>query len=191
MRTVQHIATFLLCMTLAGCSSVQGETQTRQKLDSSVDDLCSWTGLKRSGPVNAIKRYPTDDFRYTVTVGLDVDGSVRPFEVGFDSQHHIRTFAPELFNLSNLRQGLGYDAVKDPKTRARCIAAVNKLNQHLKWIWYGRAAIQRMGQDFVVTYETLSAGELMKLMKKGSCLDPYVSFVVTRIGTVFVTFIGA
>ena len=187
MKSIDHIATILLCVSLLGCSTAQRQSQARQELDSSVDDLCRWTGMNRSGPLTAFKRWPTDDPRYTVTTQLNIDGSVRPFTVGFDSRRHVRSFTPEPFDLSNMSHGLGYDTVKDPKTRARCIAAVNKLNQYLQWTSYGRPAIQKVGSDFIVTYETVSPAE----SKKNMYLDPFVSFLITPQGTVFATFFGA
>ena len=188
MKCIKHIAVFLLCLSLIGCSTCQREPQARQELDSSVTDLCRWTGMNRDGPVTAFKRWTTDHPRYSVTAQLNIDGSVRLFTLTFDSSRQVLDFTPEPFDdLSIMSRGLGSDTVKDHKTRARCIAAVNKLNQHLKWTWYGRPAIQKVGSNFLVTYVTVSPDE----SKKRPYLDPFVSFLMTPNGIIFATFFGS
>jgi hypothetical protein len=188
MKLSLRIAALFLCFVLFGCAAVERDAQSRKELSAPVDDLCSWTGMKRSGPIIRIERWRTANPGYNASVRLNVDGAVRPYVVRFDSHRHLMSFEPEPFyDLSKMSQGLGYDTVKDSKTRFTCVSAVDKLNQHLRWTWYGRPAIQQVGRDFIVTYETVSPAE----QKKAMYLDPYVSFLVTSKGTIYATFFGS
>jgi hypothetical protein len=179
----------LVCVFLFGCSSFTTTAETRHELDGAINQLCHWTGLRRLGPVTSVERWRTNDPGYNVRLQLAVDGSPRPYVVRFDSRRRLLSFEPESFDLSGVSQGLGYDTVKDRHARACSIAAVNHLNEHLRWTWYGQPAIQRVGPDFLVTYETVSAAEQRR--SHYMYIDPYVSFVVTPKGTVFATFFGS
>jgi hypothetical protein len=177
----------LLCLAFFGCSSTQLRSEAQHDFDAAINRLCQWTGMQRAGPIAGIERRPTDDPGYNVRLRLSVDGARRPFIIRFDSRRRLLSFEPEPFDLSSISQGLGYDSVKSPQDRSRCIAAVDNLNRQLHWAWYGRAAIQRVGSDFIVTYVTVSPAEQQKHMY----LDPYVSFLVTPRSTVFASFFGA
>lgn len=83
--------------------------------------------------------------------------------------------------------GIGEDKVKNNKTRAMCVAAVNKSNKYLRLTWYGQPAIQPVGENFMVTYLTVSPAE----QKKKLYFDPYISFLVTPKGTVYAIFFEA
>ena len=142
--------------------------------------------MRRAGPIRDIEHSPTD-LDYKVAVQFNINGLTRLYSVRFDSHRRLMSFTPEPLNLSNMNQGLGYDSVTAADVRSRCIAAVDQLNQHLRWTWFGPAAVQQVGPDFIVTYVTVSPAE----QKKHVYLDPLVSFLVTPNGTVFAAFFGA
>jgi hypothetical protein len=175
----------LLCVALSACASTQVSSTTRHELDTSITQLCQWTGMQRVGLITSIERWHTSDPGYTVRLRLAVDGTGRPFIIRFDSHRRLFSFEPDPFDLSGMARGLGADTLKSTEERRRCIGAVARLKRHLQWRWYGRAAIQPLGSNFIVTYLTIPPAQ------RDGYLDPYVSFVVSQKGTIFVSFSGA
>jgi hypothetical protein len=185
-RTARLLAGLTVTFAFFACSTRPGGADARQMLTRSVDELCRHTGMTRVGPIGNIERLQPGSTGYVISVHLNADGTTRPYRIPYRSENHPVAFRPDEFYLSEAGKGLGFDTVKDTEVRSRCIAAVSRLNQHLQWTWYGPAAIQPLGENYIVTYETVSPAE----QKKDLYLDPYVTFVVTPKGTVFAVFFG-
>ncbi len=67
------------------------------------------------------------------------------------------------------------------------------LGERLRWQWVSGPLIQRVREDFVVTYITMSEEEQTAAMQGPEMvlLHPYVSFLVTPKGIVFGGFPGS
>lgn len=179
----------ILLLACPSCVAPHQNSPARQNLSAEVDQLCTWTGLRRASPIKSVERWRGDNPGYSVGVNLSVGSRVQRYIIRFDAQHHVLSFQPKNADLSGLEQGLGFDNVHNSRRRAGCVAAVAKLNRYLRWTYYGPPAIQKAGSNFLVTYVTLSQAELERL---GSAIvHPYISFLVTPRGTVIATFLGA
>lgn len=183
-----HLATvataILVSLALHNISARQSDDLAT--LTRTIDQLCSWTGMMRSSPILKVERWRTEKPGYNVAVRLAVEGAVKQYLIRFDSERTLLSFTPVGQNLGHT--SLGADSVRDPAARDACIAAIAKLNKNLRWIWYGSAAIQRVGLNFIVTYASVSDKDLKK--PNVIYIDPMVSFLVTPRGTVFSAFWG-
>lgn len=159
-------------------------------LTKAVDQLCAWAGMSQAGAPRKIER-STDkrpsDVTYSAEVKLTADGTTRTYTISFDSKLHVIHFMPKGFDLGDI--GLGYDTLKDSRLRQMCIRAVAKFNRALGWKSAVGPYVQRVGANFIVTFETVTAEEQKR--ENYAFLDPYISFLVTPKGTVFGGFRGA
>jgi hypothetical protein len=184
MKLLLAIVVLSLC---GSCVGPRVHSLAQPELSSSIDQLCAGTGLKRTSPIKSVEQGRTTDPGYTVRLDMAADRRVLHYVVRFDSHYELLSFKPEPLDLGGV--GLGADTVKEAKTRAICTAAVARLNRQLHWKFFGRAAIQKVREGYLVTYETVS--EEQQKRAKYAYLDPYVSFLVTPDGTVFGVFLGA
>lgn len=186
MKSCLQIAGIFLCIIFFGCTGFKS-FEIRDELDGKFDELCQCTGLKRSGAITSVERWTGSTHGYNVKVPLEIDGSLRSIVVRLNSKFQILAFEPESLDLSMMSSGIGEDSVKNDKIRSMCVAAVNKSNKHLHLTWYGQPAIQRVGENFMVTYLTVSPAE----QKEKLYFDPCVSFLMSPKGTVYAIFFGS
>jgi hypothetical protein len=188
--TLRVIAFLTLALTTIGASQSAVTERDRAAMLSELDQLCSWTGLQRLGDFRDPRCGTGSDEGCVARVDLAVDGQRTHYRINFCREHSrlkICNFIPDKYDWHDV--GLGYDTLKDQAARAKALAAVKKLNEHLHWKWTLGPEIQRVGRDILVSYETVSHEEQKK--SGYSYLDPYVSFLVSRRGTVFAGFFGA
>ena len=81
-------------------------------------------------------------------------------------------------------KGIGYDTLKDLRARAFALAAVNKLNRHLRWHWFSDARMQKIGSHILVVFETISPQQKKEPGSFLRYVDPYDTFIVSPKGTV-------
>jgi hypothetical protein len=192
MRTT-HFWPLLLAVTAMVCASCGDSQQVNAvdgELSANLDRLCAWTGMTRAGPIKSIKYPDKDDSSYVVSVELAVGKRIRAFRLWFDSDRQLERFMPDDLRIE---VGVGNDTLHDSQARDACMAAVRRLNEHLGWKWHSGPAIQKIGQDFLVTYQTLSDEQMISTENDTVMisLDPYVSFLVTPSGVVFGALWGA
>jgi len=174
-----------LCLVLASCTTPSPDSPEGRVLNAAVNNLCQATGLQRSGPIGRLTPWKAGGG--TVTVRLSCDGQSRPYAVAFDKHLRLVSFGPIAQSLAGLQHGLGYDTVKDPATRAVCLAAVAKLNANLGWMYYTAPTMQPFGANYVVTFNTIPPTARNMTL----ALDAYVSYLVTPRGTVYAVILGA
>jgi hypothetical protein len=104
----------------------------------------------------------------------------------FWQRGRVNIYAIEPENYDWHGHGIGFDTLKDPKTRRWAVAAVKRVNQHLGWKFAFGPEIQKIGRDVLVTYETVSREEQKRTGY--SYVDPYISFLISPKGTVFAAF---
>lgn len=165
-------------------------------LTRAIDKLCRETGLHRAGAVQLFREFANNDSRYWVKVPLLIDGAKHVYDIHLDQSFNTWQFRPAdwPFHDGEIPAGLGYDTLKDWQARAIAASAVTRFNKTRNYKLYGKAAIQKVGNDFLVTYETISEERKQKQFKniEGPIfMDPYVSFIVTPRGTIFGLFWGA
>jgi hypothetical protein len=185
-----------VALTLVMLTTLSGSAGDTAALTQGVDKLCQETGLRRAGPVQLHREFPNKDNRYWVKVPLLIDGAKHIYDIHLDEHFRAWQFRPTdwPFHHGEIPAGLGYDTFKEPHGRTIALEAVTRLNKIRKYKLYGSAAIQKVANDFLVTYETVSKAEQQKELKniEGPLfVDPYVSFMVTPRGTVFGLFWGA
>ena len=186
MKTYLIVALILGSLIQSPCNGQSVSQRERADITGAVDKLCGWTGLRRQESLEAIKRFPRDEnSRFQAQIRLIVDGSVTRYLIRFDSKLNVTHFFPEHFDWGDV--GLGYDTLKDTRCRGVCLAAVTRVNRLLEWRWKSAPEMQKVGNNFVVTFETASRREQETASLP---LDAYVSFLVTPKGTVFAGFWG-
>jgi len=169
------------------CVAASSDSAEKAALTKAVDQLCSLAGMTRLQALQKIESRPTNEYvRYKAEACLAADGRTSKYIIRFHSKTQVIHFMPEHFDLDI---SLGGDTLKDSQLRAKCLEAVAKVNRGLGWKWAVGPSIQRLGPNFIVTFETVTAAQQKKA--KGAILDPYVSFVVTRRGIVIGGFWGS
>jgi len=181
---------FLVCALLPARAASPQRLKATPAFEAIIDDLCLYTGLLRAGPIQRVERWDDKAMGrfYRVDVPLQIDGSTGTFSVILDSHHQPSTFFAEHPDFSHIR-GLGFNAVTSPLVRCFCVNAVGTFAFHYHWMCYGRGAIQRLGHNYLMTYQTVSEAEQKK--SGYAYLDPYVSFIITPRGTIIATVFGA
>jgi hypothetical protein len=159
----------------------------RAALTKAVDQLCSWSGMSRQRELRNIQRQKGSWVAYIATADLRVDAQLQRYILRFDADYRVRHFMPEHFYLGGT--SVGEDTLKRGQLRQRIVKPVAALKQRLGWKSSVGPYVQRVGSNFVVTYETVTAEEQKRANYE--YLDPYVSFLVTPKGTVFGGFWGA
>jgi hypothetical protein len=159
-----------------------------RKIGATVDQFCSWNGLKRVSELRDIGNWKTrQQSGGNARFDLVVDGKRKQYRLIFFWDHGVaKIYSIEPENYDWHGHGIGFDTLKDPQTRAWAVAAAKKVNQHLHWKFAFGPEIQRIGHDIVVTYETVSREEQKRM--NYSYVDPYISFLVSPKGTVFAAF---
>jgi hypothetical protein len=162
-----------------------------REIAATVDQFCSWTGLKRVSELRDIGHWKTrHDSGGNARFDLLVDGKLTKYHLIFFWHHgraNIYSIEPENYDWHG--HGVGFDTLKHPKIREWAVAAAKKVNAHLKWKFAFGPEIQRIGRDIAVTYETVSR-EKQKRMNY-SYVDPYITFLVSPKGTVFAAFMNS
>lgn len=170
----------------AGAATDAASPPNEAQFTKAVVDLCSWTGMRRPAK-SQIQRVEPFDRGSVLYLDLIVDGDTRAYRVSLDTEQRVTSFMPQHFNFGDV--GLGYDTHKDQRARAMCLRAIYRVNDRLGWKWVSGPQMQRVGQNYVVSFETVSEEEQSE--SGGAFLDPYVSFLITPKGTVFGGFWGA
>jgi opacity protein-like surface antigen len=144
----------------------------RAEIAATVDQFCTWTGLKRVSELRDIGYWKTlHDSGGNARFDLLVDGNPSQYRLIFFWQHgRAKIYSIEPDNYDWHGHGIGFDTLKDPKIRERAEAAAKKVNAHLKWKYAFGPQIQRIGRDIAVTYETVSHEEQKRL--NYSYVDP-------------------
>jgi hypothetical protein len=186
----------------------------QREIVATVDQFCGWTGLKRVSELRDIGHWKSlRDSGGNARFDLLVDGKRTQYRLIFFWQHgraNIYSIEPENYDWHG--QGVGFDTLKDPKTREWAVAAAKKVNAHLKWKYAFGPEIQRIGRDIAVTYETVPrppptrttpvlssaapasiGGNVERVIVTGSNIpiDPYITFLVSPKGTVFAAFMNS
>jgi hypothetical protein len=174
-----------------GALSAAVAADERTEIAATVDQFCSWTGLKRVSALRDIGHWKTlHDSGGNARFDLLVDGKRTQYRLIFFWQHgraKIYSIEPENYDWHG--HGVGFDTLKDPKIREWAEAAAKKVNAHLKWKYAFGPEIQRIGRDIAVTYETVSREEQKRM--NYSYVDPYITFLVSPKGTVFAAFMNS
>jgi hypothetical protein len=186
----------------------------RAKIANTIDEFCSWTGMKRISELRDIGHWKTlHDTGGNARFDLLFDGKRTRYRLIFFWQHgraKIYSIEPENYDWHG--HGVGFDTLKDPKIREWAEAAAKKVNAHLKWKYAFGPEIQRIGRDIAVTYETVPrppptkttpvpsstapasyGGNVERVIVTGSNIptDPYITFLVSPKGTVFSAFMNS
>jgi hypothetical protein len=191
------VKTVFVCLALIGWIPVCTGTTARstRELTKAVDALCGWTGIKRTEPLRLIKvskerAYP----EFVIQTNLVVDGVRRDYVIKYDDDLSIIEFYPDgdwgwFRTGAQMRGELGDDRVKDVRWRSLGVVAVSRLQKHLSWKYYGPPTMIWWGHDLLVTFRTITEGEERR---RGLVIfHPWVSFAVTRRGTLFAGFWGS
>jgi hypothetical protein len=190
-RYLVSLAFVLLALSTSSSSAADSAAFRR-----AIDALCRETGLRRAGQITLIKEFKYGRDRFWVKVPLVVDGTKHVYDVHLTDNLTIWQFRPTdwPFHHSQIPAGLGADTFKEAKTRKFILSAVDRFNRAGKYKLYGKPAIQKVGSDFIITYETISEEEQERQFRniEGEIsVDPYVSFLVSPRGTIFGLFWGA
>ena len=187
--TLRVTAFFVIAAATIAASPPPVTERDRVAMVRELDQLCSWTGLRRLTDLRDLQPWKRPrDSGCSAKVDLALDGKRRHYKLNFAQYHgslKICNFIPDDYEWYGV--GIGFDTLKDPAARAFALAAVKKLNEHLHWKWKFGPEIQRAGGDILVSYETVSP----KDPNYALYIDPYVSFLVSPKGTVFAGFFGA
>lgn len=182
------------------------------KIAYTIDEFCSWTGMKRVSELRDIGHWKTrHDTGGNARFDLLVDGKRTQYRLIFFWQHgraKVYSIGPENYDWHG--HGVGFDTLKDPKIREWAEAAAKKVNAHLKWKYAFGPEIQRIGRDIAVTFETVprppktapvpssaapaaTGGNVERVIVTGSNIpiDPYITFLVSPKGTVFSAFMNS
>jgi hypothetical protein len=162
-----------------------------RQIASTIDEFCSWTGMKRISELRDIGHWKTlHDSGGNARFDLLIDGKRTKYHLIFlwqQGRAEIYSIEPENYDWHG--HGVGFDTLKDPKIREWAEAAAKRLNAHLKWRYAFGPEIQRIGRDIAVTYETVSREEQKRM--NYSYVDPYITFLVSPTGTVFAAFMNS
>jgi hypothetical protein len=177
----------LVLLTFAAISTSVGADE-RRDITATVDQFCGWTGLKRVSEIRDIGHWKTrHQSGGNAKFDLLVDGRRKQYSlIFFWERGRVNIYAIEPENYDWHGHGIGFDTLKDPKTRRWAVAAVKRVNQHLGWKFAFGPEIQKIGRDVLVTYETVSREEQKRTGY--SYVDPYISFLISPKGTVFAAF---
>jgi hypothetical protein len=170
-------------LTLAACATpnAQRADRDREVLMREIDKLCACIGATRASGITSMEKWPSGPRRYHVHTDLIVEGQKKDYQIWFDGTRHVITFGPqELF--PHTAQGTGFDTLKDSAMRTFLTRRVELANQCLHVALYPPVAIQPAGDNFQVTYYSVPTEAREQ---NAFLLDPYMSFTVTRRGTVF------
>lgn len=170
-------------LVLAACSTpdAQRADRDREMLIREIDKLCACIGATRASGITSMERWPSGPRRYYVHTNLIVEGQKKDYSIWFDGTRHVINFGPQ--DLSpHTAKGTGFDTLKDPTMRTFLTRRVELTNQCLHVALYPPVAIQPSGDNFQVTYCSVPTEGLEQ---DAFLVDPYMSFTVTRRGTVF------
>ena len=163
----------------------------QREIAATVDEFCSWSGLKRVSELRDIGHWKSlHDSGGNARFDLLLDGKRTQYRLIFFWQHgraKIYSIEPENYDWHG--HGVGFDTLKDPKIREWAVAAAKKVNARLKWKYAFGPEIQRIGHGIAVTYETVSREEQKRM--NYSYVDPYITFLVSPKGTVFAAFMNS
>jgi hypothetical protein len=183
----------LASITVAG-SSVSASVADHATMLRQLDQVCSWTGIPRVGDLRQVEYWQQDrDAGCKAKVFLVLEGRRVDYSVEFRRERgelKFWAFSPPdsawPTKPSDWRgfKGLGFDTLRDPRARAFALAAVNKVNRHLRWRWYSDARMQKVGSYIIVVFETLSPQQRKEPGSSFRYVDPYDTFVVSPKNTV-------
>jgi hypothetical protein len=126
---------FLSCVAALAMVFTAAAADERSKIANTIDEFCSWTGMKRVSELRDIGRWKTlHDTGGNARFDLLVDGKRTQYRLIFFWRHgraKIYSIGPENYDWHG--HGVGFDTLKDPKTREWAEAAAKKVNAHLKW----------------------------------------------------------
>jgi len=200
-------------LTLGAVSAALAADEQRE-IAATVDQFCSWTGLKRVSGLRDVGHWKSlHDSGGNARFDLVVDGKRTQYRLIFFWHHgHAKIYSIEPEKYDWHGQGVGFDTLKDPKIRKWAEEAAKKVNAHLRWKYAFGPEIQRVGRDIAVTYETVprppptriipvpstarpteAGAGVERVIVTGSNLpiDPYITFVVSPKGTVFAAFMNS
>ena len=177
-----------LIATAVVVTSVARASDQQKELTAVIDQLCDATGLRRVSPVELQE---SDRRGRHIEVALTADEHERRYDITVEWSGKIASFMPKKFDFEDV--GQGYDTLSQGPAREMCTRITRIVGERLKWKWVSGPLIQRLRQDFVVTYVTMSEKEQAEAMggPEPVLLHPYVSFLVTPRGTVFGGFHGS
>jgi hypothetical protein len=181
------LAFLLAALHCNACLAASITLSERASLTEAVDQLCSWSAMARQGDLREVEHFGGEWVVYSAKSDLLVEGRRTKYVIRFDSRFRVKHFMPAGFDLSEI--GLGYDTLKNSRPRRICVDAVTRFNKALGWKSVVGPYVQRVGSNYIVTFETVTAEEQKRANYE--FLDPYVSFLVTPKGTVFGGFWGA
>jgi hypothetical protein len=154
----------LITVLALGAIAAARAADERHEVAATVDQFCSWTGLKRVSELRDIGHWKTlHDRGGNARFDLLVDGKRTQYRLIFFWQHgraKIYSIEPENYDWHG--HGVGFDTLKDPKIRQSAVTAAKKINVHLKWKYAFGPEIQMIGRDIAVTYETVPREERKK-----------------------------
>jgi len=175
----------LAAVTATAASQALGD---QRELTEAVDKLCKTTGLRR---VSALTLRESDHHGRILEVVLAAKQREMHYIIAFEWSGKVISFMPKNFDFGGV--GLGYDTLPKGPEREMCIRITRPLGKRLGWKWVSGPLIQRVRDDFVVTYITMTEEEQTTLLHGPEVvfIHPYVSFLVTASGKVFGGFQGS
>ena len=179
---------FTLVVVAITATTQSDAADEQTELTAAVDALCEATGLRRVSPVELAG---SDRHGRHLKATLAADKREMRYDITFEWSGKVASFMPQKFAFGDV--GLGYDTLPKGPEREMCIRITRPLGERLGWKWVSGPVIQRVREDFVVTYITMSEEEQTAAMQgpKMVFLHPYVSFLVTPKGSVFGGFHGS
>jgi hypothetical protein len=177
------LLTAFCSLALAACATpnAQRADRDREMLIRDIDKLCACIGATRSSGITSMEQWPSGPRRYHVHTELTVEGQKTDYSIVFDGTRHVINFGPQDM-FPHTAQGTGFDTLKDSTMRTFLTRRVELANQCLRVALYPPVAIQPSGDNFQVTYYSVpTEGREQNAL----LVDPYMSFTVTRRGTVF------
>jgi hypothetical protein len=178
---------FISILGLCALSAAVAADEQRE-IAATVDEFCSWTGLKRVSELRDIGHWKSmHDSGGNARFDLLVDGKRTQYRLIFFWQHgraKIYSIEPENYDWHG--HGVGFDTLKDPKIRKWAEAAAKKVNAHLKW--KSKTTPAPSSAPPVAT-----GGNVERVIVTGSNIptDPYITFLVSAKGTVFAAFMNS
>jgi hypothetical protein len=183
-----------IALLMLHASAVFGSTADHATMLRQLDQVCGWTGLRRLGDLRKLHYWKQGgDAGCKAKVLIAVEGKRADYDIEFRRENGALKFwallAPDSLygpNRADWRgfRGIGFDTLKDRQARAFALAAVNKLNRHLRWRWFSDAAMQKIGTHILVTFETISPQQKKEPGWFLRYVDPYDTFIVSPRGTV-------
>src|SRR2546421_6636418 len=153
-----------ITLLMLAASSVVGSPADHGTMLRQLDQVCSWTGLRRLGGLRDVDYWHsklTGNAGCKAQMFVRVDGRRADYSVEFIREDGgLKLWglrAPDSILVekkSDWRdfKGLGYDTLKDRPARAFALAAAAKLNEHLHWHGFGDPRMQRVGRNIWVTF---------------------------------------